>query len=96
MAGFLSISQCYQACNAEYSINDPNRLFCKKACDSDGDFTECKNEYCTSLCIKEEIGDEDQKHGSWSKMFARAPGTHTTETCLAACFLGCKNKSDED
>ena len=96
MAGIFQGSECYTKCNDAYSFNDPNRLFCKKACDSDGSFTECRNDFCSSLCIKDEIGEDEHKHGAWSRIFARAPGTHTTEDCLAACLTGCKNKGDED
>ena len=92
----FNISECYQACNEEYGPANPGRLFCKKACDSDGGIIECKTEYCSNLCIKHEIGAEEDSKPAWSKFFARAPGTKTSEDCLTACLFGCTNKSEED
>lgn len=94
----FGISECYQECNTNYGAANPGRLFCKKACDSDGGIKECKDEYCSNLCIKHEIGgggEEDTKP-AWSKFFARAPGTNTSEDCLSACLFGCSNKTEED
>lgn len=95
MDSILNISECYKSCNAAFSITDPNRLFCKKACDSEEGFLECKSEFCPGLCIKSELGEEDNKHGGWSKVFSRAPGSNS-EDCLNACFHGCHNKDEED
>ena len=92
---FFNIGECYKSCNETYPATDPSRLYCKKACDSDEKFEKCKNEYCPSLCIKSELGDDDKK-GSWSRWLSRAPGTDTSEQCLDACFHGCSHKDEED
>ena len=80
---------------------DPRRTFCKKGCNSDFGFEECKDKTCSKLCIKEEIGTDESKWGSkikilkvaWSKIFSRAPVD--SGPCLEACYNGCLNK-DED
>ncbi|CAG9328394.1 unnamed protein product [Blepharisma stoltei] len=95
MDNLLSISDCYKACNEEFSVANPNRLFCKKGCDSDEKFLECKSEFCPGLCIKSELGEEDNKHGGWSKLFSRAPGSRPDD-CLNACFYGCTHKDEEE
>lgn len=93
----FNIGSCYKACNKTYNATDPNRLFCKKACDSDEDIAKCKNEYCSDLCIKQEIGSEDdEKKPGWTRFFARAPGIDTSESCFEACLFGCSNKDEED
>ena len=91
----FSISECYKACNDNYSATNPGRIFCKKGCDSDDDITACKNTFCSNLCIKQELGDDEKKPG-WSKFFARAPGTDTSDDCLSACILGCRSKEADD
>lgn len=91
----FQISKCYSACNENYNATNPGRLFCKKACDSDEDIVECKKTYCSNLCIKQEIGDDENKPG-WSRFFARAPGTENSETCLSACLYGCSSKDPEE
>lgn len=90
------MSECYKECNAAYGAANPGRLFCKKACDSDGGIKECKDEYCSNLCIKHEIGGEEDTKPAWSKFFARAPGLKTSEDCLSACLLGCSNKEEDE
>jgi hypothetical protein len=71
------------ACNNLFGATDPGRLFCKKGCDADEEtLAECKDEFCFSLCVKEELGEDDDKKGGWTKWFARAPGTSTSEGCL--------------
>ena len=45
---------------------DPNRAFCKKGCGGDGTFDECKSIVCIKLCVKEEIGNDDNKWGGIS------------------------------
>lgn len=78
---------CYSICNQKYKAYDPKRIFCKKGCDSDEDSLEaCKNEHCNDLCIKAELGDEENKLGSWSKFFSRAP-TNPGD-CIDACNYG--------
>jgi hypothetical protein len=89
----LDSGECYKSCNETFGMTDARRLYCKKACDSDGDLAECKNDFCSTLCVKS-APNEDL--GSWSKWFARAPGTDTSVDCLEACFHGCKMKPEED
>ena len=55
---------------------------------------ECKDEGCSELCIKDELGEDDDKKGKWTTLFARAP--IKSDDCLEACFAGCQNKVDED
>ena len=55
---------------------------------------ECKDDFCPELCIKDELGDDNNKQGKWSTIFARAP--IKSDDCLTACFAGCQNKVDED
>ena len=82
---------CFTRCNDMYSSAlGPDRVYCKKGCRSDFDMEECKDKTCTKLCIKEEIGTDDSKWGSWSKVFSRAPAN--SSDCLGACFYGCVNK----
>ena len=85
----MNASPCYNACNDSFKVTEPTmRLFCKKGCDADEEkLDECKQEFCPSLCIKEEIGSDDNKFGSWSKYFARASGG--SEDCMKACYIGC-------
>jgi len=92
---FIDLGSCYNACNQAYGPADPGRLFCKKACDNEGTMSECKAEFCPSMCIKEELGESEEKYGSWSKVFSRAPGkAENSEHCMSACFLGCANLED--
>ena len=42
---------------------DPKRIYCKKGCRSDFEIDECKEKTCSKLCIKEEIGEDDNKWG---------------------------------
>ena len=71
------------------------RLFCKKGCDADDETLEkCKFGFCTDLCVKTEIGDDDNKFGSWSKYFARASGN--SDDCLKACQLGCVSRTEDN
>ena len=60
------IKNCYDYCNAKYTPMQPERLFCKKGCDSDEDsmyFSQysrqsCKTDTCNKICIKEEQGEQ--------------------------------------
>lgn len=71
------------------------RLYCKKGCDGDGDsIAECKTEFCDSLCIKDELGEDNDKKGAWTTIFARAP--MQSDKCLEACIAGCGMKEEED
>ena len=56
---------------------------------------QCKTEFCSSLCIKDELGEEGDKKGAWTSFFARAP--MASDKCLDACYAGCLKKDfDED
>jgi hypothetical protein len=71
------------------------RLYCKKGCDGDGDtIQECKKDFCGSLCIKDVLGDDDNKQAKWTTMFARAP--MNSDICLESCMAGCSNRVDDD
>ena len=91
-----STSPCYTFCNTAFPITDPSmRLYCKKGCDGDGDTkAECKRDFCGGLCIKDVLGEDDNKKGKFSLYFARAP--MNSDKCLEACIAGCGNKVDDD
>ena len=57
---------------------------------------ECKQEFCPSLCIKDELGEDDDKKGGWTRYFSRAPDN--SDDCMTACTYGCNNmpKPDDD
>ena len=81
---------CYTFCNQKWGITAPSmRLFCKKGCDADDvdSIDQCKTEFCASLCIKDELGEDDDKKGKWTALFARAP--LESDDCLTACYAGC-------
>lgn len=91
------LSKCYEACNNAYVMTDPNRLYCKKGCDCDDEgLSACKDEFCFGLCVKDELGEGEEQKPGWTKWFARAPGTHTSEHCLEACVVGCNNREEEE
>lgn len=54
---------CFNLCNEVYSSLNPDRVFCKKACESDFEKEKCREETCDSLCIKKEIGNEKKWGG---------------------------------
>ena len=71
------------------------RLYCKKGCDGDGDsIAECKTDFCSSLCIKDALGEDDNKKAAWTGIFARAP--MQSDLCLEACIAGCGMKPEDD
>jgi hypothetical protein len=55
---------------------------------------QCKKEFCSGLCIKQELGDDEAKKGAWTAMFARAP--MNPDACLEACYSGCQNLVQDD
>ena len=55
---------------------------------------DCKKDFCASLCIKDELGEDDQKKGKWTTIFARAPVK--SDDCLDACYSGCQNMAGDD
>ena len=54
----------------------------------------CKQDFCASLCIKDELGEDDDKKGKLSMWFARAP--IKSDDCLDACYAGCQNMPQDD
>lgn len=92
----MNQNPCYSFCNENWGMTEASmRLYCKKGCDGDGDTKqECKRDFCSSLCIKDVLGDDDNKQSKWTTMFARAP--MESDSCLEACIAGCHNKIDED
>ena len=54
----------------------------------------CKFEKCTEVCIKKELGDDDNKKGSWTMYFSRAP--INSDKCISACYYGCLNRVKDD
>lgn len=75
MQSMFAKNPCYDYCNTTFDISNPSqRLFCKKGCDGDGDdMQECKRDFCSGLCIKDELGEDEDKKGKWTTYFARAP-----------------------
>jgi len=45
------------------------------------------------LCIKDVLGEDDDKKSKWTTLFARAP--MDSDKCLEACIAGCGNKADD-
>lgn len=91
-----SKKSCYDYCNDKWDMTNPSmRLYCKKGCDGDGDtISECKNDFCDSLCIKDVLGEDDDKKAGWTKIFARAP--MNSDNCLESCVYGCSKKEFDD
>jgi hypothetical protein len=50
-------------------------------------------EKCTELCIKKELGDDDNKKASWTMLFSRAPVN--SDNCIEACYYGCLNRAKD-
>ena len=57
-------SVCFKLCNENFTQLDPRRLYCKKGCKSDFEKEECKLNTCEKICVKKEIGSDDNKWGS--------------------------------
>lgn len=53
----------------------------------------CKMEKCSELCIKKELGEDDNKKGSWTMLFSRAPVN--SDKCIESCYYGCLNRVKE-
>lgn len=51
-------------------------------------------EKCTELCIKKELGEDDNKKGSWTMLFSRAPVN--SDKCIEACYFGCLNRVKDE
>lgn len=49
---------------------------------------------CSDLCIKKELGDDENKKASWTMLLARAP--MNSDSCIEACYYGCMNKVKEE
>ncbi len=54
----------------------------------------CKLDFCSDLCIKKELGEDENKKPGWTMYFSRAP--INSDTCITACYFGCMNKDPED
>ena len=84
----MQSNPCYQFCNKFYTMSQPSmRLYCKKGYDADDDtenMDDCKNDFCNGLCIKDALGEDDEKKGSWTMLFARAP--MDSDACLESCI----------
>ena len=65
-------------------FGDNNTLFSEK----------CKLDSCADLCIKKELGDDDNKKPQWTMLFSRAPVD--SDKCITACYFGCANRDPED
>ena len=48
---------------------------------------------CSDLCIKKELGDDQNKKAGWTMFFARAP--LNSDKCIEACYYGCMSKDKE-
>ena len=48
----------------------------------------CKMEKCSSVCIKKELGEDDNKKPAWTALFSRAPALKS-DLCIDACYYGC-------
>lgn len=92
----MNKNPCYEFCNQKWDISQPSmRLYCKKGCDGDGDtMAECKTDFCSGLCIKDALGEDDDKKAGWTKFFARAP--MKSDECLESCIAGCSRRPEED
>merc|ERR1712060_41009 len=93
----MEASNCYKFCNTTWGMTEPDmRLYCKKGCDADDvdNIEQCKTDFCSSLCIKDELGDDGDKKGAWTSLFARAP--MASDKCLDACYAGCLKKDYDD
>ncbi|XP_070051697.1 uncharacterized protein [Nicotiana tomentosiformis] len=79
---------CNKQCTNKFSAltQIPWRVFCKKACDADGDTWEECLEECEEMCYKGPVLKDQQ----WSAYIDRAPGSATqSEDCHRACVAGC-------
>ncbi|XP_019242578.1 PREDICTED: uncharacterized protein LOC109222713 [Nicotiana attenuata] len=84
---------CNKQCTNKFSAltQIPWRVFCKKACDADGDTWEECLEECEEMCYKGPVLKDQQ----WSAYIDRAPGSATqSEDCHRACVAGCGFKFD--
>ncbi|XP_059295101.1 uncharacterized protein LOC132048208 [Lycium ferocissimum] len=84
---------CNKQCTNKFSAltQIPWRVFCKKACDADGDTWEECLEQCDEMCYKSAVLKDQQ----WSAYIDRAPGSASySEDCHRACAAGCGFKFD--
>ncbi|KAI6703775.1 hypothetical protein NL676_012911 [Syzygium grande] len=84
-------SPCGSQCTSKYSAltQIPWRVFCKKACDADGETWEECLEECSEMCYKDPVLKDRQ----WSAYIDRSPGAATySEECFHACVSGCGYK----
>lgn len=52
-------------------------------------------EKCQELCIKKELGDDDNKKPAWTALFSRAPAINS-DLCIEACYYGCMQRVKDD
>eukprot|EP00249_Psilotum_nudum_P004402 c17927_g1_i1 orf=310-726(+) len=97
MADLKAASSIHKDCNASCTdlynvLHIAWRVYCKKACSSDGDsLEECLDE-CKGLCYKDPV----YKQYEWSAPFDRSPGSPAYSLkCEAACKNGCTFKFSE-
>ena len=50
----------------------------------------CKLEFCSDLCIKKELGEDENKKPGWTMYLSRAP--INSDACITACYFGCMNR----
>ncbi|KAH7292406.1 hypothetical protein KP509_29G066500 [Ceratopteris richardii] len=84
------MANCNESCNNRYGVLDiPWRVYCKKACSSDGEtWDECRAD-CNDMCHKTPVIKEYE----WSAHLARSPGSPTkARKCEKACIRGCAFK----
>ncbi|KAM3362357.1 hypothetical protein BC332_04796 [Capsicum chinense] len=89
----LQAPPCNKQCTNKFSslTQIPWRVFCKKACDADGDTWEECLEQCDEMCYKGPVLKDQQ----WSVYIDRAPGSAScSEDCHRACVAGCGFKFD--
>lgn len=51
-------------------------------------------EKCTELCIKKELGEDENKKAGWTMYLSRAP--LNSDKCITACYFGCINRVQDD
>ncbi|KAL5772453.1 hypothetical protein ACOSP7_012051 [Xanthoceras sorbifolium] len=86
-------SPCGNHCTSKFSAltQIPWRVFCKKACTSDGETWEECLAGCDEICYKDPVLKDHQ----WSAYIDRSPGSASySAECFTACVSGCAFKFD--
>ncbi|KAK0579348.1 hypothetical protein LWI29_024951 [Acer saccharum] len=84
-------SPCGNDCTHKFSAltQIPWRVFCKKACTSDGETWEECLAGCNEICYKDPVLKDQQ----WSAYIDRSPGSaNYSAECFTACVSGCAFK----